>query len=94
MQPSYIDSLHPIQEMIFQVPHLNHLWIKDTFVFKRNHYNRFRHSIKCMFSIVIREFLLRKTALTRGKWLFWFVSSISLAISAMYEIIEWISFII
>jgi putative membrane protein len=75
-----------------KVPLFN--WIKDTFDFKRNHYDRFGHFIKGMFSIVIRELLLRKTALTKGNWLFWIVTSISLAISAIYEIIEWISFII
>jgi putative membrane protein len=75
-----------------KVPLFN--WLKDTFDFKRNHYDRFGHFIKGMFSIVIRELLLRKTALTKGNWLFWIVTSISLAISAMYEIIEWISFII
>lgn len=75
-----------------KVPLFN--WIKDTFDFKRNHYDRFGHFIKGMFSIVIRELLLRKTALAKGNWLFWIVTSISLAISAMYEIIEWISFII
>lgn len=75
-----------------KVPLFN--WIKDTFDFKRNHYDRFGHFIKGMFSIVIREILLRKTRLTKGTWLFWIVTSISLAISAMYEIIEWISFMI
>jgi putative membrane protein len=75
-----------------KVPLFN--WIKDTFDFKRNHYDRFGHFIKGMFSIVIRELLLRKTRLTKGTWLFWIVTSISLAISAMYEIIEWISFMI
>lgn len=75
-----------------RVPLFN--WIKDTFDFKRNHYDRFGHFIKGMFGIVIRELLLRKTRLTKGTWLFWIVTSISLAISAMYEIIEWISFMI
>lgn len=75
-----------------KVPLFN--WLKDTFDFKRNHYDRFGHFIKGMFSIVIRELLLRKTRLTKGTWLFWIVTSISLAISAMYEIIEWLSFII
>jgi putative membrane protein len=75
-----------------KVPLFN--WIKDAFDFKRNHYDRFVHFIKGMFSIVIRELLVRKTRLTKGTWLFWIVTSISLAISAMYEIIEWISFII
>lgn len=75
-----------------KVPLFN--WIKDTFDFKRNHYDRFGHFIKGMFSIVIRELLLRKTPLTKGTWLFWITTSISLAISAMYEIIEWMYFII
>ncbi|MBS4215188.1 DUF2238 domain-containing protein [Neobacillus rhizophilus] len=75
-----------------KVPLFN--WIKDTFDFKRNHYDRFGHFLKGMSAIVIRELLLRKTPLKKGKWLFWNVTSISLAISAMYEIIEWISFII
>lgn len=47
-----------------------------------------------MFAIVIRELLLRKTLITKGAWLFGIVTSISLAISAMYEIIVWICFII
>lgn len=75
-----------------KVPLFN--WIKDTFDLKRNHYDRFGHFIKGMFSIVIREVLLRKTNLTKDAWLFWIVTSISLAISAIYEIIEWISFMI
>ncbi|WP_423798025.1 DUF2238 domain-containing protein [Neobacillus sp. SAB-20_R2A] len=75
-----------------KVPLFN--WIKDTFDLKRNHYDRFGHFLKGMIGIVIREILLRKTPLKKGKWLFWIVTSISLAISAMYEIIEWISFII
>ena len=74
-----------------KVPLFN--WIKDTFDLKRNHYDRFGHFLKGMFGIVIREILLRKTLLTKGI-LFCIVTSISLAISAMYEIIEWISFII
>lgn len=75
-----------------KVPLFN--WLKDTFDFKRNHYDRFGHFMKGMFSIVIREILLRKTLLTKGTWLFWIVTSISLAISAIYEIVEWISFVI
>ncbi|WP_142301023.1 DUF2238 domain-containing protein [Bacillus sp. 7884-1] len=75
-----------------KVPLFN--WIKETFDLKRNHYDRFGHLIKGMFAIVIRELLLRKTLLTKGAWLFGIATSISLAIAAMYEIIEWISFII
>ncbi|HWO98061.1 MAG TPA: DUF2238 domain-containing protein [Bacillus sp. (in: firmicutes)] len=65
-------------------------WIKDVYDLKRNHYDRFGHLLKGLFSIVLREILLRKTELTKGPWLFTIVTSMSLAISALYEIIEWL----
>lgn len=73
-----------------KVPFFN--WIKDVFDLNRNHYDRFGHSIKGMFIIVIREILLRKTQLTKGPWLVTISISISLAIAALYEIIEWLAF--
>jgi len=71
-----------------RVPIFN--WLKDNFDLDRNHYDRFGHLLKGMFTIVIREILLRKTQLTKGSWLFSIVISISLAIAAMYEIIEFL----
>ncbi|EZP77535.1 hypothetical protein H839_07869 [Parageobacillus genomosp. 1] len=65
-------------------------WIKDTYDLKRNHYDRFGHLLKGLFAIVLREILLRKTPLTKGPWLFTIVISMSLAIAALYEIIEWL----
>jgi putative membrane protein len=65
-------------------------WIKDAYDLKRNHYDRFGHLLKGLFAIVLREILLRKTPLTKGPWLFTIVISISLAIAALYEIIEWL----
>ncbi len=65
-------------------------WIKDVYDLKRNHYDRFGHLLKGLFAIVLREILLRKTVLTKGSWLFTIVISMSLAISALYEIIEWL----
>jgi putative membrane protein len=65
-------------------------WIKDTYNLKRNHYDRFGHLLKGLFAIVLREILVRKTPLTKGPWLFTIVTSMSLAISALYEIIEWL----
>ncbi|KAB7709170.1 DUF2238 domain-containing protein [Bacillus aerolatus] len=73
-----------------KVPLFN--WIKDVFDLNRNHYDRFGHLLKGLFVIVIREILLRKTPITKGFWLFSITISISLAISALYEIIEWLSF--
>jgi putative membrane protein len=66
-------------------------WIKDVCNLDRNHYDRFGHLLKGLFAIVLREILLRKTPLTKGPWLFTVVISMSLAIAAFYEIIEWLA---
>lgn len=68
--------------------------IKDNFDFNRNHYDRFGHFIKGLFAIVIREVLIRKTPLTKGPWLGAVTLSFALAIGALYEIIEWLAFLI
>lgn len=65
-------------------------WIKDDFDFKRNHYDRFGHFLKGLLIIVIREILVRTSPLSKGKWLIFLSLSVSLAISALYEIIEWL----
>jgi putative membrane protein len=64
-------------------------WIKDTFDLSRNHYDRFGHFLKGFIAIVIREILVRKTPL-KMNWIVWMTLSISLSISALYELIEWI----
>ena len=66
-------------------------WIKDDFGFERNHYDRFGHFIKGLITIVIREILIRKTPLTKNSWLFSISLGFSLAVGALYEIIEWLS---
>lgn len=71
-----------------KVPVFN--WLKDHFDLHRNNYDRFGHFLKGMLVIIIRELLLKMTPLTKGKWLIFISISISLAISAFYEIIEWI----
>jgi putative membrane protein len=75
-----------------KVPLFN--WIKDEFDLGRNHYDRFGHFIKGLFTIVIREILIRKTPLTKGPWLGVISLCISLAIGALYEIIEWLAAIV
>ncbi|WP_203364355.1 DUF2238 domain-containing protein [Bacillus sp. REN10] len=67
-------------------------WLQDQLDLKRNDYDRFGHFLKGLFAIVIREIVLRKTPITAGAWLFFIVVSIMLAISALYEIIEWLAF--
>lgn len=65
-------------------------WMQEVFHFTRNHYDRIGHLAQGFIpAMVAREILLRKTPLPRGGWLFFLVSCVCLAISAMYEFIEW-----
>jgi putative membrane protein len=65
-------------------------WMEDWFGFARNHYDRIGHFAQGFVpALVAREILLRRSPLTRGKWLFFIVTSICLAVSACYEFVEW-----
>ena len=65
-------------------------WIQDEFDLARNHYDRMGHVMQGVVpALVGRELLLRTSPLQRGKWLFFLVCALSLAISACYEFIEW-----
>jgi len=71
-----------------EVPLFN--WIRDTFHLARNHYDRLGHFAQGFVpAIVGREILLRKSPLRRGGWLFFLVTCVCLAVSAVYELIEW-----
>ena len=65
-------------------------WLRDHFHLSRNYYDRVGHLMQGMApAIIAREILLRKSPLTQGRWLFFIVSAVTLAISACYEFIEW-----
>jgi putative membrane protein len=65
-------------------------WAKEAFGFARNHYDRLGHLAQGFVPAVLaREVLLRRTPLRRGGWLFTLVTSVCLAFSALYELIEW-----
>ncbi len=65
-------------------------WLQMTFDLSRNYYDRLGHIAQGFFpAIIIRELLLRKTKLEKGKWLFFLVVCVVLAISATYELFEW-----
>ncbi|MBI2066844.1 MAG: DUF2238 domain-containing protein [Deltaproteobacteria bacterium] len=71
-----------------EVPLFN--WIRDTFELGRNHYDKVGHLAQGFIpAIVTREILIRTSPLKAGKWLFTIVVSICLAISAVYEMVEW-----
>jgi putative membrane protein len=65
-------------------------WAKSAFGFARNHYDRLGHLMQGFVpAILARELLLRRTPLRQGGWLLTLVTSVCLAISALYELIEW-----
>ena len=66
-------------------------WFKDYFDLQRNNYDRFGHFLKGLMVIVIIEILLRKTVLMKSKTTNFIALCITLAIGALYEIIEWLS---
>jgi len=65
-------------------------WIRDALHLARNHYDRLGHYMQGFVpAVVAREILIRRSPLTPGKWLFFLVTCVCLAISACYELIEW-----
>jgi len=65
-------------------------WLQEWFDFSRNHYDRIGHLAQGFIpAMVAREILLRQTSLKPGGWLSFLVTSVCLAISAVYEFIEW-----
>ena len=65
-------------------------WMRDLLHLTRNNYDRIGHFAQGFVpAVIVRELLLRRTLLTRGKWLFFLVTCVCLAISACYEFIEW-----
>lgn len=64
-------------------------YIKDIFNLSRNYYDRLGHFAQGFIpAMIMREVLLRNKVVKRGKWLFFIVASICLAISAAYELLE------
>lgn len=71
-----------------EVPLFN--WLRDTFDLQRNYYDRVGHFAQGFVpALVAREILLRTSPLRPGRWLFFIVTCICLAISAGYEFLEW-----
>jgi putative membrane protein len=67
-------------------------WVKDALDLSRNHYDRMGHTFQGVIPAMIgRELLLRTSPLRAGGWLFTLCTAIALAISALYELVEWIT---
>jgi len=65
-------------------------WVQDLLDFSRNHYDRFGHVMQGFVpAIAVREILKRLSPLKGGGWLAFLTVMTCLAISAMYEFLEW-----
>jgi len=65
-------------------------WVREGFGLARNPYDGVGHFMQGFVpAIAARELLLRHTGLQRGGWLFAVVTAVALAISAIYELVEW-----
>jgi putative membrane protein len=65
-------------------------WLRPIFGWHRNHYDRLGHIIQGFVpAIVTREVFVRLHVLKRPSWQPFLVVCVCLAISALYELIEW-----
>ncbi|ADO84255.1 DUF2238 domain-containing protein [Ilyobacter polytropus] len=71
-----------------RVPLFN--WFRDVFELERNNYDKLGHFVQGFTpAMIAREILLRKSVVSKGRWLFFIVISICMAISSFYELLEW-----
>jgi putative membrane protein len=65
-------------------------WVRDALGLARNHYDRLGHFAQGFVpAMLAREILIRRSPLRPGKWLFFLVTCVCLAVSACYEFVEW-----
>jgi putative membrane protein len=66
-------------------------WAQDAFGLARNHYDRLGHFFQGVVpALLARELLVRTSGLRPGGWLFTACTSVALAVSALYELVEWV----
>jgi putative membrane protein len=65
-------------------------WVQEWLGLARNPYDRLGHLAQGFIpAIVAREILIRRFAMVPGKFLFFVTLCICLAVSALYELVEW-----
>lgn len=65
-------------------------WLRDEYGLARNYYDRVGHVAQGFVpALIAREILIRNAVVQGGRWLFFIVTCICLAVSAFYEFIEW-----
>ena len=67
-------------------------WVRDAFHLHRNHYDRLGHFAQGLVpAIIAREIFIRNEVVPSRCWRAFFVLATCLAISALYELFEWIA---
>ena len=64
-------------------------WIRDSFAMERNNYDKVGHLFQGLVPALIAREILIRLRIVEGGWLTLFILSITLAFSALYELIEW-----
>jgi len=65
-------------------------WVKDLLSLDRNYYDRVGHLFQGFVPVLVaREIILKKTALKRGKMLFFLLICVVAFITSFYELLEW-----
>ncbi len=67
-------------------------WLKDAFDWSRNNYDKVGHFAQGFIpAMIVREVLIRLNIVRKQSWIPFFTVSICLAISAAYELFEWLA---
>lgn len=70
-------------------------WLRDAFDLGRNHYDRLGHFAQGFVpALIAREIVIRRDIIQRRGWIAFFVVCTAMAISAVYELIEWVAAVI
>ncbi len=65
-------------------------WMEEAFGFTRNHYDRIGHFAQGFVpAIITREIFIRLDVVRGRRWLFTIVVAMCVAISGLYELLEW-----
>lgn len=72
-----------------EVPFFN--WLRDTYDLARNNYDKIGHFAQGFIpALIARELLIRLDVVRKKSWIGFITVSICLAISALYELFEWL----
>ena len=67
-------------------------WVAEVFNLGRNHYDRLGHFAQGLVpALIAREIIIRRGIVRSRAWIFFFAICSAMTISAVYELIEWIS---